>query len=167
MNPLLLVACTVDLMLFALPKASCAAVVPGDDRPGPAPRQAKPARPAPRPAAPVRIPTPVPEQAPRNPHPAAVRQSISLQFAGSNLRDVVQAVARYSGLEVALTPGAKGLVSLTLKDRSPRLALQMVAASAGMVAQDIGGVWVVGPLDEVRAMGGRVGEPDWVALRHL
>lgn len=112
--------------------------------------------------------SPVVPSLPRTASPSRkpARKAISVQFSGTNLREVVQAIARYSGLEVVLTPGARGSVSISLKDRDPETAIAMAAAAAGYAAENVDGVWVVGPLEEVKATSNRVGETEVIPLRY-
>ena len=121
-----------------------------------------------------RLLIPSPDQrsgAKRTPHRAApppVRPSgLSLTFSNVDIRDVLDQIAKYSHTDIMLTPGAKGAVSLNLRNRSADDAIRLAAAAAGLTVVKAGGVYIVGPASEVQNTVAGIGQSEIVPLRRL
>ena len=110
----------------------------------------------PVPLAPVAVPRRKPSAA----------KGITLNFSGADVRDVLGSIADYARVDVVVTPGAKGVISLNLRNRSPEQAVRLAAAAAGLSAIQAGGAWIVGPVAEVRSAAAEFGESDVVSLRY-
>ena len=92
---------------------------------------------------------------------------ISVNFSDISVRQVLATVAEYTKTDVLITPGATGLVTLNLRDRSADEAINLVAAAAGLSVLKVEGSYIVGPGAEVRRAAGEFGRSTVVPLRHL
>ncbi|MFM7323263.1 MAG: hypothetical protein ACKO5K_17340 [Armatimonadota bacterium] len=129
-----------------------------------APRTVSAAKPTRRVAAPVV--RPVPLAASRLPRRSTTApRGITLNFSGAEVRDVLNSIADYAKVDVVVTPGAKGSVSLNLRNRTPEQAVRLAAAAAGLTATHVGGAWIVGPAAEVRTAVAEFGESDVIPVQ--
>lgn len=147
---LLPVACLTAASLFALVLSAPAAMA---QRRKPAPRP----RPAPRAALPSRTAG----------ADAAAPARISMSFSAVDVREAVVRVAQYAKIDVLLCPGVEGVVSVSLRDRTPEEAIRMLAASAGLSMVRSKGAYIVGQAADVRKALGEFGSTAIVALKHL
>ncbi|HZP82164.1 MAG TPA: LysM domain-containing protein, partial [Chthonomonadaceae bacterium] len=106
-------------------------------------------------------------QRPEQRRPARTQRSISLTFAGVDISDVLDQIARYARTDILLTPGAKGTVTLSLQNRTPDEAIRLAAAAAGLTAVNAGGVYMVGPAAEVKQAVAEYGQTEVVPLRYM
>ena len=91
---------------------------------------------------------------------------LSINFSDTDVRQALATIGRYGRLDILVTPGAKGLVTINLRQRTPEEAVRMVAAAGGLSALNMGQSWVVGPDAEVRAAATQFGRTEVVALRY-
>jgi len=107
--------------------------------------------------------------APPRSQPQAVRPTgrISLAFTNTEVRDVLAQIAAYSGTDIILTPGARGQVSVSVRNRTPEEAIGLVAAAAGLSVARIGGVYVVGPAAEVQAATAQAGRSEVLPVQNI
>lgn len=122
----------------------------------PAPPAAQPSPRRPAQPAPVRI-----EPPPRTP-------LLSLAFTDVEVRQILATAARYAGLDIVVTGGATGSLSVTLTNQPPDAAVRLIAAAAGLSVLRLGPSYIVGPAQEVRAAAAALGGGKMlVPLRHL
>ena len=91
----------------------------------------------------------------------------TVQFRDAPVREVLSTLARCTGLEIVLTPGATGLVSVQLRGRTTDEAVRLVAAGAGLHAVRVEGTWFVGPPSEIRHAASEFGETQVLPLSHV
>ncbi|HLV81297.1 MAG TPA: hypothetical protein VKT32_13510 [Chthonomonadaceae bacterium] len=104
-------------------------------------------------------------------HPRRVIQSrpsgISLTFSNVDVRDALDQIAKYSGTDILLTPGAKGMISLNLRNRTSDEAIRLTASAAGMTVVHANGAYIVGPASEVQNTVVGIGQTEIVSLHNL
>ncbi|MCC6730687.1 MAG: hypothetical protein IT208_15245 [Chthonomonadales bacterium] len=92
---------------------------------------------------------------------------VTLDYANAEVTDVIRALSAQSGVNIALSPGARGQVSVHLRDKAPDEAIEMVVNLAGLAARRVGDTFVVAPRAEMRGTLERMGETRTAALKHL
>lgn len=94
-------------------------------------------------------------------------KSITVDYVAAELTDVIRALAAQSKTNVAISPGAKGLVTVHLRDRSIDEAIQVVANLAGVAARKVNDTYVVAPRADMRTMLERLGATRVVPIANL
>ena len=90
-------------------------------------------------------------------HAKARPARLYLRFAGVEVHVVLDQIASYASTDILLTPGAKGLVSINLRNRTPEEAIKLVTAAAGLSAVRVGTAYIVGPAGEVATAAAKFG----------
>ncbi len=88
--------------------------------------------------------------APRRPAPARAGAALSVAFSDVSVRDVLTAIAGYAHVDILLTPGARGRITISLRNRTPDEAIRLVAAAGGLSVARPGGAYIIGPEAEVQ-----------------
>ncbi len=70
---------------------------------------------------------------------------VTVEFQDTEVATVLRLIASYAGVELVVTPGVAGRVSLDLKDTPWLRAMQTVAAAAGLWLEERSGLVVVRP----------------------
>lgn len=70
---------------------------------------------------------------------------VTVEFQDTDVATVLRLIAAYAGVELVVTPGVAGRVSLDLKDEPWLRAMQTVAAAAGLWLEERAGLVVVRP----------------------
>jgi len=79
-------------------------------------------------------------------------------FAG--IDRTITLLAAYARADILVTPGATGLISINLRNRTSEESIRLVAASAGLTVARVGGAFIVGPAGEAEPKDGLVAEKD-------
>ena len=100
--------------------------------------------------------------------PAAVAQAkpaklVSLDFASSDIQDVLKALALQGGINVVAGPDVKGSVTVSLNRVTVDEALKLVVNMSGFKYQLIEGSYVVGTDANIRAMRSSSADPEDMA----
>ncbi len=124
------------------------------------------------------IPAASPVAAPASPalpsaDPAAQRQGfrterrLTLTFSSLDVRVIMDQISNYAHVDVLLTPGAKGIVSVNIRNRSADDAIRLVTAVAGLSVVKVGSAYVVGPAEEVAKAAGEFGQVEVIPLHFI
>lgn len=82
---------------------------------------------------------------------------VTLDYASADVADVIRALAAQSGVNIALSPGAKGLVTIHLRGKTVDEAIVVVTNMVGLSAKRLNGTYVVAPRAEMRETVERLG----------
>jgi general secretion pathway protein D len=112
---------------------------------------------------------PSPNRPAPSPAAAASRspRRVSVDFVEAELGDIVKALSVQSGVNVAVASGVKGKVTVRLKGTTLEEALRLVSRMANVDYKQINGTYVVGPMDDLRALAARSGVTETFAPRYL
>ncbi|MCS6776142.1 MAG: LysM peptidoglycan-binding domain-containing protein [Chloroherpetonaceae bacterium] len=94
------------------------------------------------------------------------RRRVSFSFARVDVRQALTTISDYSGADIMVMPGARGHVSISLRDRTPDEAVRLTAAAAGLSVVQIGNTYMVGKPEELQPVVNRFGETRIVPLQH-
>jgi type II secretory pathway component GspD/PulD (secretin) len=104
----------------------------------------------------------------QGPRAASTRQvRVSISFTGVDVREVLATIAEYTRLDIVVTPGATGNVTINLRDRQAEEAIRLVAAAAGLSVLRSGTSYIVGPPAEVKKAATELGQTVVMPLRFL
>src|SRR5258708_27198280 len=92
---------------------------------------------------------------------------ISMSFSDVDVRDVLGQVSEYSGMDIILTPGATGKITIGLRNRMADEAIRLIAAAAGLGVARTEGTYIVGPAAELQKATAEVGTSEFVPLQYL
>ena len=76
--------------------------------------------------------------------PPPVKRKISLDLEKADIHSVIRLFAQVSGQNFVVSDGVEGTVTVRLSDVPWDQALQVILLSNGLMAQELGGVVVVG-----------------------
>lgn len=91
---------------------------------------------------------------------------VSFHFARVDVRQALTTISDYSGADILVMPGARGNVSISLRDRTPDEAVRLTAAAAGLSVVQIGKTYMVGKPEELQPVVSRFGAAQIVPLQH-
>ncbi len=80
-----------------------------------------------------------------------VNKSISLKFQNIEVRSLLQILAQFAGLNLVVSDGVTGTISLNLKDVPWEEALQIVLMSKGLGKRQMGNILYIAPVAEIAA----------------
>jgi general secretion pathway protein D len=92
---------------------------------------------------------------------------ITVDYVNAEIRDVIRALAAQSGVNLALNPEVKGLVTVHLRDKTVDEAIVMTANLAGLGAKKIKETFVIAPRADMRTTLERLGTSRRVTLAHM
>jgi type II secretory pathway component GspD/PulD (secretin) len=92
---------------------------------------------------------------------------LTLTFSSLDVRVVLDQISSYAHVDVLMTPGAKGIVSVNIRNRTADDAIRLVTAVAGLSMVKVGSAYVVGPAEEVAKAAGEFGQVDVVPLHWI
>lgn len=111
---------------------------------------------------------PLAQRVAQNSRQAPARSArVSVTFSGVDVRDVLATIADFTKTDILVTPGARGDISINLRDREADEAIRLVAAAAGMSVLRTGSSYLVGPAAEIKKAAAELGETVVVPLSHL
>lgn len=99
--------------------------------------------------------------------PSARAKLISVDYVNAEVTDVIRALASQSGVNVAISTGVKGVVSVHLREKTVDEALMVVVNLAGLGGRRVNETYVVAPRAEMRAALERLGASRTVPVRYL
>src|SRR5205807_8697891 len=122
---------------------------------------APPAAPARQPAAPRLSPSA------NGSHGAGdVSRRTSINFIRTDIADIVNTLSIQQAVNIALTPGAKGQVTVSLRDVTIEEAIRLISRLAGLDYLYNGDTYVIGTPAELQAIAGRAGAGQVQSLRY-
>jgi type II secretory pathway component GspD/PulD (secretin) len=92
---------------------------------------------------------------------------VTLDYVNADVTDILRAISTQSGANIAISPNAKGQITIHLRDKTVDEAVHFVANMAGLGARKINGAYVIAPRSDMRQTLARLGTPQLVPLEHL
>ncbi len=92
---------------------------------------------------------------------------VTLDYVNADVTDILRAISTQSGANIAISPDAKGQITIHLRDKTVDEAVHFVANMAGLGARKINGTYVIAPRSDMRQTLARLGTPQLVPLAHL
>ncbi len=92
---------------------------------------------------------------------------LTVDYVGAELADVLRAIAAQSKANVAISPAAKGQVTVHLRERTVDEAIQVVANLAGVAARKVSDTYVIAPRADMRGMLERLGTTRVVPVTNI
>ncbi|HSV72671.1 MAG TPA: hypothetical protein VLH79_02815 [Chthonomonadales bacterium] len=102
-----------------------------------------------------------------SPSPTAAARTVILDYANADVADVLRALATQSRVNIALSPGVRGLVTVHLRDKTVDDAIQVVANLAGLAMRRVNDTYVVAQRADMRQTIERLGRNRVVNLTHM
>lgn len=92
---------------------------------------------------------------------------LTVDYVNAEVSDVIRALAAQSGINIAMNPNLKGLITVHLRETTLEEALQVVSNLAGLSAKKVKDTYVVATRGEMKSTLERLGSNRLVSLRNV
>jgi general secretion pathway protein D len=78
--------------------------------------------------------------------------TVNLEYVNGEVADVIRALAAQTKINIAMSPGVKGQVSISLRNKTVQESLSIVTNLAGLAFRKVGDTYIVAPRAEMKAL---------------
>src|SRR5258708_24034535 len=88
-----------------------------------------------------------------SPSAAQARQgTVNLEYVNGEVADVIRALAAQTKINIAMSPGVKGQITVSLRNKTVTEALSVVTNLAGLAFRKVGDTYLIAPRGEMKAL---------------
>src|SRR2546423_1565955 len=78
--------------------------------------------------------------------------TVNLEYVNGEVADVIRALAAQTKINIAMSPGVKGQISVSLRNKTVTEALSVVTNLAGLAFRKVGDTYLIAPRGEMKAL---------------
>src|SRR5258708_21129225 len=82
----------------------------------------------------------------------AKQATVNLEYVNGEVADVIRALAAQTKINIAMSPGVKGQISVSLRNKTVTEALSVVTNLAGLAFRKVGDTYLTAPRGEMKAL---------------
>src|SRR5262249_47863208 len=87
--------------------------------------------------------------------PSAIQNrqaTVNLEYVNGEVADVIRALAAQTKINIAMSPGVKGQINVSLRNKTVTEALSVVCNLAGLAFRKVGDTYLIAPRSEMKSL---------------